>query len=63
MAGSGFPRRQVHLDFHTAAQAPDVGADFDADEFVETLKDARVNSVTCFSTSCFRIAAAPGAWI
>jgi len=44
-----FSFRQVHLDFHTAPQAPDVGTDFDPDEFVETLREARVGSITCFS--------------
>jgi hypothetical protein len=41
--------RQIHLDFHTAPQTPDVGAGFNAKEYVETLKAARVNSITTFS--------------
>jgi putative glycosyl hydrolase-like family 6 (GHL6) protein/glycosyl hydrolase family 42 (putative beta-galactosidase) len=41
--------RQIHLDFHTSALIPDVGARFDAEAFVRTLAEARVNSVTCFS--------------
>ena len=41
--------RQVHLDFHTAPQTPDVGAKFNPREFVQTLQEARVNSITCFS--------------
>ena len=41
--------RQVHLDFHTSGEIADVGADFDAKAFVETLKAARVNSITCFA--------------
>jgi len=41
--------RQVHLDFHTAGQIPEVGADWNADAFVDTLKRAHVNSITCFS--------------
>ncbi len=40
--------RQIHLDFHTAPQIPDVGADFDADTFAETLVEARVNWITLF---------------
>lgn len=40
--------RQIHLDFHTSPLIPDVGADFDADEFVATLQAAHVNSVTVF---------------
>ena len=43
------PFRQVHLDFHTSPHIPDVGRDFDAAAFVETLQRARVESVTCFS--------------
>lgn len=41
--------RQVHLDFHTSEKIPGVGSEFEAEEFVETLKRARVNSVTLFS--------------
>lgn len=44
-----FPMRQIHLDFHTAPEIPDVGADWDPDHFVATLKAARVNSVTVFA--------------
>lgn len=43
------PFRQVHLDFHTSPAIDDVGLDFDADEFAQTLKEASVNSVTCFA--------------
>ena len=43
------PRRQVHIDFHTSEFIPDVGARFDADEFVDTLKQAHVNSVNLFA--------------
>ena len=41
--------RQVHLDFHTSEQIPEVASDFDAAEFVETLERAEVNSVTVFA--------------
>lgn len=41
--------RQIHLDFHTAASIPDIGAEFDAEEFASTLEKAHVDSVTCFS--------------
>jgi hypothetical protein len=40
--------RQIHLDFHTSPLIPDVGKDFDADTFAETLVEARVNWVTLF---------------
>jgi hypothetical protein len=42
------PFRQVHLDFHTSPQIPEVGVDFDPVEFVCTLQAAHVNSVTVF---------------
>ncbi len=41
--------RQVHLDFHTSEKIVGIGSRFDAEEFARTLKEARVNSVTCFS--------------
>lgn len=41
--------RQVHLDAHNAADIPDVGRDFDASEFAETVKKAHINSMTVFS--------------
>ncbi len=44
-----FPRRTIHLDFHTSPLIPDVGVDFDADAFARTFKDAHVDSVTVFA--------------
>ena len=41
--------RQIHLDFHTSPLIKGVGCQFNADEFVSTLKEAAVNSVTCFA--------------
>ena len=41
--------RQVHLDFHTSEHIPDVGLNFDAGQFIDTLKRARVDSVTVFA--------------
>jgi len=43
------PFRQVHLDFHTSGLIPEVGCAFDKNEFQKTLKDAAVDSITCFS--------------
>lgn len=43
------PFRQIHLDFHTSEAMDGVGADFDPDEFADTLAAAHVNSVTCFA--------------
>lgn len=41
--------RQIHLDYHTSPDIPGVAADFDADEFADTLKRAHVDSVTTFA--------------
>ncbi|HEY5587179.1 MAG TPA: alpha-amylase family protein [Ruminiclostridium sp.] len=43
------PFRQIHLDFHTSPLIPDVGVDFNADEFVETLVKAHVESINIFA--------------
>lgn len=47
--GSFFPRRTIHLDFHTGPDVPDVGADFDPASFARTFADAHVDSVTVFA--------------
>jgi hypothetical protein len=44
-----FPKRTVHLDFHTGPGIGDVGADFDADLFAQVFVDAHVDSVTLFA--------------
>ena len=44
-----FPKRMIHLDFHTSEAITDVGAEFDPDEFAETFREARVDSVTVFA--------------
>ena len=44
-----FPRRTIHLDFHTGPAVPDVGADFDAEQFARTFAEAHVDSVTVFA--------------
>ncbi len=41
--------RQVHLDFHTSEYIPEVGADFNGEEFAERLEKANVDSITCFA--------------
>ena len=41
--------RQVHLDFHTSPFIADIGTQFDKKEWQETLQNAYVNSITCFS--------------
>jgi hypothetical protein len=44
-----FPRRTVHLDFHTAPDIADVGRDFDPQTFARTFREAHVDSVTVFA--------------
>ena len=41
--------RQVHLDFHTSELIPDVGLDFDPQNFLHTLQAARVDSINVFA--------------
>ena len=50
MPDFSFPLRTIHLDFHTGPDVPGVGADFDADQFARTFKEAHVDSVTVFGT-------------
>jgi hypothetical protein len=42
--------RQVHLDFHTSELIPGIGAEFDRKQWQETLQNACVDSITCFSS-------------
>ncbi|SDR47947.1 alpha-amylase family protein [Pseudovibrio sp. Tun.PSC04-5.I4] len=44
-----FRYRQIHLDFHTSEHISGVGAKFDANQFVDTLKHGEVDSVTLFA--------------
>lgn len=41
--------RQVHLDFHTAAEIADVGRDWNAQAFARTVQAAHIDSMTVFS--------------
>ena len=41
--------RQIHLDFHTSEHIAGIGAAFDPDDFVGTLKAASVDSITVFA--------------
>ncbi|MHC4884640.1 MAG: beta-galactosidase trimerization domain-containing protein [Planctomycetota bacterium] len=43
------PFRQIHLDFHTHESIDGIGADFDPNEFADTLVKARVNSINLFA--------------
>jgi putative glycosyl hydrolase-like family 6 (GHL6) protein len=47
--GSFFPRRSIHLDFHTGPDVPDVAVDFDPERFAATFEAAHVDSVTVFA--------------
>lgn len=42
--------RQVHLDFHTSPEIPELGISFDKGAWQKTLQDAAVNSITAFAT-------------
>ena len=41
--------RQIHLDFHTSPLITGIGEKFDKEHWQKTLKDAEVDSITCFS--------------
>jgi len=43
-----YPNRQIHLDFHTSPLIPEVGCEFDQDEFGKTLGDAGVQLINLF---------------
>ena len=43
------PFRQIHLDFHTSEYIEGIGAEFDPEEFADTLVKAHVNSINMFA--------------
>ena len=49
MSADKLPFRQIHLDFHTSEKIEGIGAEFDADEFADTLAKAHVNSINLFA--------------
>ena len=49
MLTKGFPKRAIHLDFHTMPGIYDVGSRFDSEEFGRTLEDAGVEYITVFA--------------
>ncbi|MCC6444289.1 MAG: alpha-L-fucosidase [Armatimonadetes bacterium] len=49
MAQQRFPRRAIHLDFHTMPGVYDVGRDFDGEAFARTLEEAGVDYITVFA--------------
>lgn len=44
--------RKIHLDFHTPAWVENIGEDFSADEFVNTLQKAGVDNICVFGKCC-----------
>ncbi len=44
-----FPKRAVHFDFHTMPGCNDIGSRFNAEEFVATLKKAKVEYINFFA--------------
>lgn len=49
MQAKPFPKRSIHLDFHTLPSVRDVGRAFDADTFARTLSDAGTQSINVFA--------------
>ncbi|MFW6313323.1 MAG: hypothetical protein ACOC2N_05510, partial [Spirochaetota bacterium] len=43
------PSRQIHLDFHTSEDLPDIGGDFSKEQFQEALRVGRVNQINVFA--------------
>ncbi|MGY8923436.1 MAG: hypothetical protein ACKVJR_06880 [Flavobacteriales bacterium] len=43
------PTRQVHLDFHTSEQIPNIGSEFDKKQFQSALIEGKINQVNIFS--------------
>ena len=41
--------KSIHIDFHTSPDIPDIGKDFNKEEFASTLKAAGVDSATVFA--------------
>ncbi len=41
--------RQIHLDFHTSEEIPQIAAGFDPKAFAQTVRDASITSVTVFA--------------
>lgn len=44
-----FPRRQVHLDFHTSPDIPGIGSRFDKKQFQAALQAGHLDSITVFA--------------
>jgi len=46
---NSFPRRQVHLDYHTSPDMKNVGENFSKENFQTALKKGKVSSITVFA--------------
>lgn len=46
------PSRQVHLDFHTSEFIPNIGEQFNKQQFQEALKIGHVNQINVFAKCC-----------
>lgn len=44
-----FPRKQVHLDFHTSPDIPGIGSRFSKEQFQAALKAGNLDSITIFA--------------
>lgn len=44
-----FPKRQVHLDFHTSPDIPGIGSNFSKENFQAALKAGNLDSITVFA--------------
>lgn len=44
-----YPRRWVHLDFHTSPDIKGIGSRFSKEQFQAALKEGNVDSITCFA--------------
>lgn len=51
MGKSSLRFRQIHLDFHTSPYIEGIGEKFESQKFIDTLKQAHVNSINLF-TKC-----------
>lgn len=46
---STYPKRQIHLDFHTSPHIPGIASDFSKENFQKALIEGHVSSITAFA--------------
>lgn len=44
-----YPKRQIHLDFHTSPHIPGIGSNFSKEQFQKALIEGHVSSITVFA--------------